>query len=366
MRVVLIDLNIPHYSVALANALASKVDLTFIEAEQQVGPWKSVIDPRMRFIIRKRPRNLNPFSFFRYSEWIQFVNDVKPDILHFQNSMNVWFDLAMSLRRVPPIVTTVHDATRHPGEPWRVSVAESLRDKVLRKSRGIIVHASAQRDLLCSKVSIPRSRVHVVPHAELGSLYRSVATNHVSATSRDSYRVLFFGRVFRYKGLGVLVEAMEMVRKKIPQAKLTIAGKGEAISQYVQSASSSEWIEVIEKFIPDSEISALFERSAIVVLPYLEASQSGVANVAMGLGTPVIASAIGGLKELIRDNVDGVLVPPGDPAALAQAIVSLMLDREKSRSLAEAALTRCKNDLAWDAAAAQTVKVYEQVLELAN
>ena len=82
----------------------------------------------------------------------------------------------------------------------------------------------------------------------------------------------------------------------------------------------------------------------------------------MGLGTPVIASAIGGLEELIMDGVDGILVPPNDPAALAIAILSLMRDGNLGRSLSSSASMRSHSDLAWSSIADETVRLYQHCL----
>jgi glycosyltransferase involved in cell wall biosynthesis len=125
---------------------------------------------------------------------------------------------------------------------------------------------------------------------------------------------------------------------------------------------NSQHLEIINDFIPLEQVAKLFQRSTISVLPYIEASQSGVANLSYGMGTPVIASDIGGLGELVQSGTDGLLVPPGDVSALADAIIRLLSDVPLQEKMRSAAAERCQQDLNWSNIAAQTIQVYEQAI----
>jgi glycosyltransferase involved in cell wall biosynthesis len=364
MNVTLVNLGFPDYPIALANALARQVDLTLIQPARLTDPWRAQIDPNIHLLPRTLPRIRDPRSLAAVFDLLRTVCTPTPDILHVQDSVNPWFDLLAASHDLPPLVVTVHDATRHPGENQGEWFTGYLRKRFLLRARAVIVHASIQRDLLCSKWGIPLGRVHVVPHGEMGSLYR-LATPMQSGEipRRNPASVLFFGRVLRYKGLGILIDAMKIVRKSIPDATLIIAGRGGRIASRPQLDQEPTWVEFIDRFIPHEEVVGLFNRAGMVVLPYVEASQSGVASLAMGLGPPVIASAIGGLEELIVNGVDGILVPSEDPAALALAIMSIMRDEDLQRRLSTAALMRSQSDLAWSSIAATTAKLYRQVLD---
>ena len=121
-------------------------------------------------------------------------------------------------------------------------------------------------------------------------------------------------------------------------------------------------MEIINDFIPLADVAGLFQRSTLSVLPYIEASQSGVANLSYGMGVPVVASDIGGLGELVKSGEDGLLVPAGDVQALAEAIIHLLSDTQLQEKMRAAALKRCQQDLNWSNIAAQTVQVYEQAI----
>jgi len=113
-------------------------------------------------------------------------------------------------------------------------------------------------------------------------------------------------------------------------------------------------------------VAGLFQRSAAVVLPYIESSQSGVAAIAYAMGTPVIASDIGGLREIIRHEEDGLLVPPCDVRDLADAIIRLLSDHSLQHQMKTAALKRCQEYLNWSNIAAQTVEVYHRAIAHKN
>jgi glycosyltransferase involved in cell wall biosynthesis len=365
MNVTLVNLGFPDYPVALANALARRVNLTFVQAARLTDPWQAQIDPNIHLMVRGLPRIRDPRSLAAVFALLRTLCNLKPDILHLQDSVNPWFDLIAASHDLPPLVVTVHDATRHPGENRGEWFTGYLRKRLLLRAQVVIVHASIQRDLLCSTWGIPRDRVHLVQHGEMGSLYRGATTGTPGEiVQRNPESVLFFGRVLPYKGLGILIHAMKIVRETIPSAKLIIAGRGGKNASSPMVDGEQPWVEIIDRFITRQEVVGLFSRAGMAVLPYVEASQSGVASLAMGLGTPVIASAIGGLEELIVDGVDGILVPPKNPAALALAIVNLMRDESLARRLSSAALLRSESDLAWSSIADETVKLYRKALDI--
>jgi glycosyltransferase involved in cell wall biosynthesis len=362
MKVLLVNLGVSAYTVPLANALADLVDLTFIQPERLTTPWLSQMNPKMRMIFCELPRIREPQSPLAVSRLLDLIGKLKPDVLHMQEAVNPWFDVLASLRTLPPMVTTIHDVTRHPGDEKGAWLLSHTRKLMFRKSQAIIVHANVLKDTLANDWGVPKEQVYVVPHGELGSLYLNIDRTAALAMPRDPLTVLFFGRILRYKGLDVLASAMEIVRRSISNARLIIAGRGDPVSRYLSANSPRDHIEVINHFIPHSEVGPLFRRAGLLAVPYVEASQSGVACIAMATGTPIVASAIGGLAELIHDRIDGLLVPPANPQALANAILALMTNEDLRLRLAAAAVARCQQDLSWPNIARTTAGIYADVL----
>jgi glycosyltransferase involved in cell wall biosynthesis len=226
----------------------------------------------------------------------------------------------------------------------------------------LIVHANLLKDALVDAFKVPSPRVSVLPHGELGTMYQRLSTD--KDVVREPYTLLFYGRIWPYKGLKYLLDAMPLIAERIPDIKLIIAGRGEELERYFPNGWDCKRYEVLNSFILEEEVASLFERSTAVILPYIEASQSGVASVAYAMGTPVIASRVGGLAEMIQDEKDGLLVPPADTQALTDAIIRLLSDVDLQSKLQVSGLQRCQSDLNWSNIAAGTVEVYSKAIYL--
>lgn len=139
-------------------------------------------------------------------------------------------------------------------------------------------------------------------------------------------RLLFFGLIKPYKGLDLLLRAMPMILKELPDARLTIAGdvygKADPYLQLIRKLGIEHAVQKVFRFVDDAEIAGFFQTATLCVLPYKSATQSGVIAVANAFGLPVLATDVGGLGEYIDPGSDGLLVPPDDPTALAEAVIS--------------------------------------------
>ena len=98
------------------------------------------------------------------------------------------------------------------------------------------------------------------------------------------------------------------------------------------------------------------------VLPYVEASQSGVAAIGYTMGTVVVASDVGGFSELIQDQVTGILVEPRSPSSIAAAIIMLLKDQEKQSHIRANAQSLARSTISWETIAQQTLNTYEHAL----
>ena len=220
-----------------------------------------------------------------------------------------------SLRRARiATIDLVHDATAHPGDRSMVydtstAMARRLADHLIVQSEHVLAQVRAQRGTQFTPAT-------VVLH---GPLY--------AGTTRPNPvpgRVLFAGRIRTYKGLDLLLEAWPTVRKLHPDATLMIAGEGD-FAPYRAALGAATGVSVDNRWLSDDELPALVGSASLVVLPYREASQSGIATIARSFGVPVVATNVGGLREQVRDGMDGRVVAP-DPRALADAISAQLGD----------------------------------------
>ncbi len=364
MKVALLHFCFYEYTVQLANALVNYVDLTLIHPQQLTAQTQDLLDPRIQVITFNKYRIRDPRNLSAMGKLISIIRKIQPDVLHVQETNDPWYDFTLFLNKMPPLVTTIHDVFRHPGDKDNVIGSEYTRQIAFWRSQQLIVHANLLKQALVEQFRVPQQRVCVLPHGELGSLYQRLASD--TNTVREAYTLLFYGRIWAYKGLVYLLEAMPSIIKRIPEVKLIIAGKGDNLQEYFPNGCDEEHYEILNQYIPSEDVYSLFQRSTAVILPYIEASQSGVASLAYAMGTPVIASEIGGLAEMIYSEQDGLLVPPKDVDALANTIIRLLEDTQLQDQIRTAALHRCQNDLNWSNIAAQTIEVYRKAIYLKN
>jgi glycosyltransferase involved in cell wall biosynthesis len=146
-----------------------------------------------------------------------------------------------------------------------------------------------------------------------------------SDPSREGRTALFFGKVRKYKGLGVLLEAMPRVLSEV-ECRLLVSGEfydsAEKYRTLIADLGIAGNVQLDDRYVPNEEVPDMFEKADVLVLPYLSATQSGVARIALMNSLPIIAARTGGLSEVVEDKVTGLLFPPGDSRSLAEAMIS--------------------------------------------
>lgn len=168
---------------------------------------------------------------------------------------------------------------------------------------------------------LTKSKVHKLRHPT----YDFYSSNQTKSFEWQK-RILFFGYIKPYKGLDLLLEAMPTVLKSLPELKLDIAGEvyGNE-SQYtdlIEKYKLEESVTLHNRYIPNEDVEKFFTSSDICVLPYKHATQSGIIQLSYAVGVPVIATAVGGIPEVIKDGETGYLIPANDVQAIASAIIN--------------------------------------------
>ena len=282
-----------------------------------------------------------------------------PNVVHIQETLQDYLILALVwLRQLAPVILTVHDHVSHSGCDSRISLRRRMYRHYLRASAdALIVHAEVISHEIQRLEPSLNGRVWSVPHGVLGR----PAELEVSP---EPGNVLFFGRIEAYKGLGVLIEAISKLQREGVAVSLTIAGRGDDLARHRSAIEHMPGCKLIERFVPVEEVSKIFQSASVVALPYLDATQSGVAALAATYGCPVVASRTGGLPEMVQDGVSGILVEPGDAGQLAESIQKLIEHPDLAATLADGARRLALTDLSWEAIAERTVAVYVRVRQL--
>ena len=208
------------------------------------------------------------------------------------------------------VALILHDPQPHSGDEWGILPAPARLVPRFAEltSSCLIVHSDRLLDQI--RPLLRRLPIGVVPHgADVSTRPAPVPKNR---------RLLLFGRLFAYKGVDTALEAFSSLPEDMSDATLIIAGRGPS----AVLARGMRNVEVREEYIPDSDLAALLEDARLVLLPYKDATQSGVGLQAIAHGVPCIVSCTGGLPELVPNSLPGLIVPPDDPKRLADAIIA--------------------------------------------
>jgi len=243
------------------------------------------------------------------------------------------------------VVFVVHNAIPHEKRPGDMLITRTG----FGMADGFIVMSETVRaDLLSIR---PDADCVLTPHP-LYDVFGEPADPEVArkALGIGGRVLLFFGFIRRYKGLHVLIEAMPKILDRLPDATLLIAGEfydaKEPYLRRIEELGISDSVVVVDGFIANERVASYFSAADLLVLPYLSATQSGITQIAYVFGTPVVATNVGGLPEVVRDGVTGYLVEPESPDALAGAVIKYFT--EADRDAFKKAMAEEKKRFGWE------------------
>jgi len=217
----------------------------------------------------------------------------------------------------------VHDAAPHPGDNhlWRGLM---LRND-FRQADLLVSLTDAVGSRLVGEQGVPAGKV-------IGSRLGPFRYGEGEARSLGTppWRLLFFGRLLPYKGLDRLVEAMRLLEAEGFPARLRLVGQG----PFDLGALPGN-VDLERRWAPEEEIPELFAKADLAVLPYQEASQSGVLPIAQHLGLPSLVTPVGGLLEQVEQGKSGFVAADASAHGLAEAIKIIFGGREAYRRMSE-------------------------------
>jgi glycosyltransferase involved in cell wall biosynthesis len=260
-------------------------------------------------------------------------------------------------------VYTEHDPLPAPTRPTRRRHHLAL----LRLTDAVIVHTVQQHEEITTAIPDIAERVHVIAHGAARAPRPNVAER---VRSRERLRVhpdramlLFFGLIKPYKGLEYLLEAMPNVAAMVPDVLLLIAGEPlmplRGLEHQIDTLGLRDHVSLRPGFVPTPEVSTYLNAADLLVAPYVSIGASGVVVMAQGHGLPAVVTRVGGLPEFVEPDRCGIVVPPGSPAALAEAICRALGDREALAQMGERARRRLARDNDWSDVAERTLALYE-------
>ncbi len=290
------------------------------------------------------------------------------DVVHVQWSLDPTFDRAVwsILKGLGcPVVYTVHNLLPHARRRGDVDRYRRL----YRAASGLVAHTSATAAVLRRRFGVHDLPIAVAPHGPLleeqACLTRGAARAKLGLPAGVPI-VLFAGLVEPYKGLDDLIDAFGLLARQDRSAWLVVAGRpnypAETSRSRLEARGLAERTRFDLRFLPREELAAYLCAADVVALPYREVTSSGMLLSALRFARPVVATAVGDLAELIRDGETGVLVPPGDPEALAGALERILRDPDLGRRLGAAGRRATIEQGSWERAARETIGLYRRVI----
>ena len=242
--------------------------------------------------------------------------------------------------------------------PWRNKIIRTI----YRLSTHVIVNSASVRQLLIERDRLPSEKIHVI--------YNGVDVDRFAGARRDRGRLLggvgsgsrliavvanMYGQV---KGHACLIEAARIVCRAVPSAKFVLVGDGAERPKLEQQVGQ---VGLEKNFLFLGRRSDVPELLACCDLSVLPSEAEGMPNSvleSMAAGIPVVATRVGGTSEIILDGVDGLLVPPRNPPALADAILRVLQDADLARRLSRNGQARMRTHFSYDRLIAQLEQLY--------
>ena len=406
MRVVMIDPGAftPFYDDALCRGLAAEgCDVELVTAPFAYHPWPAARGYARRELfaggaggagagraglrLYRRLRRAITYPLV----WRKLAAELArrpPEVVHLQWSLlpAVERRALQQLRAAGVrVVQTVHNARPHGGEPKPLPAGGRLRseaDALVLLSEAGRAELVADRPELASRMRLLRVIPPGIGEGDVGDeggtgrmggmggmgggegLDRAAARRRLGLEV-DSPLALFLGLIRPYKGVDLLLEAFATTLRDLPAARLVVAGlprpSFRPYARQIDRLGLGERVRTDLRYLPQSVMHDYLAAADLVVLPYRDASQSAVLGAALAAGRPVVASATGGLPEMLTEGATEMLVPAGDVVALAGAMTRLLTDRERAGELGRRAGNSARRRFTWSRSAADTAALYREL-----
>jgi len=369
MRICILALSsrggLAHYASQLANALSKQHEVIAIvpgDVQKELYNTNVILQPLSIKIQQKTP------TARAYMTLYKTIMAVNPDILHDPiGPANYWsVGLSPFLRRKWPYVITLHDPKPHSGiKPWFRWFYWIVSRIFIRSADIICVHGNFSKRLLM-QMGVSEKKIRVIPHG-----CHTFLNHGREEIEEEENTILFFGAIRLNKGIDRLADIADKVRREIPGVKILLAGScttgarlldQKRINCIMTALRARHDFEIHDRFIPDDEVEVFFRRASVVLLPYWDATQSGVIPIAYAFGKPVVATSVGDIPEIVDDGKTGLLADPMSNEDIANSLLKLLKDPELRCALGKEGWRRAQGCLSWDAVARKVLEVYKELL----
>ena len=380
-RIAMLAPHFHEYSLRLANALAVRAKVTlFIEKTRLRQEYADRLMPVAPNLSIKDVKYSSLTDFIRI---LYTLVKFRPATIHIQEPSGlqraiICTGVAFIGRRFGSVVLTVHDPDPHPGRDAKVvGRMEFFRSFIRRSANIVLVHGVYCYNQYLGRNRYEAQKVIMTEHGVILNDTETLALVPRSAPAHQTFTpaecdtsrqqkendpavyaprcsgeammsVIMFGRMEKYKGLDILCAAAERLYRDHVPVKFVILGRGPEFDRLRERFRQLPSVNIDNTFIPAANLIRAIQESTCVVLPYLSATQSGVLAAAFANKKFVIASDVGGIPDVVIYLQNGILVPPGDSVALANAITLAASDQVLRERLVQGAIATAERRLDWD------------------
>lgn len=262
-------------------------------------------------------------SFANWNNSAKFAKILKKyDLIHFNGKNLNIFQLRFFLP-FKKFIYTIHDLENHTGERANNILARKFNHLIIKSKSHVVIQNKQDFIWVNEKYPNNKKTSHFIPFGKL-EIYKQYKTEN---TSLEDCNVLLFGRISPYKGIEYFVDAVHLLKSDFPNIKAIIAGGGDFYFD-ISTIQNDKAFTIYNRFLHSEELVALIKQCEIVVCPYIDATQSGVAMTAFTFNKPVIATDTGGFKDVIINGINGYLVPTRNSKAIYEKVKLLMQNKE--------------------------------------
>lgn len=291
-----------------------------------------------------RVNSIAPYCHY-YEIIAKKINALHPAIVFSCESNLITSRIILNLNKDIRVVMCVHDVNPHPSYgSIKAAIKESVKKPYVKqawkRANTILLLSENSKNKYVDLYPSLTSKVNVL---KLGAHVPDVPTKMPpELTGKEQSFILFFGRIDKYKGLYRLLRAFSKVQEQI-SLKLVVAGNGTLTDEETALIEkNSDRIVLIKRYIQDEEMCWLFENAAFTVLPYVEASQSGVLSISYHFGKPVIVSNVDGLTEFVENERTGLIFK--DEVELEHDLINMSMSAGQYK---DAILSYYEQELDW-------------------
>lgn len=305
----------------------------------------------------KIPVNGNPFSLRGQLNLERVLQHVEIDLFHATHFIIPLFSKAA-------VIVTIHDLI-----PWffprvmpgwhRRFLYKVLNILAVRKASAILVPSESTKSQVIRYMGFPSNRIFVVPHAPPSQIYQIRDVALISKVKKHigihEPFILAIGNPKPHKNIGSVLRAYELLKKHFPEFRLVLIGRADNLQRWFHRMPSGV---ILTGKLTDTELAVLYTTAELFIFPSIHEGFGFPPLEAMVCKTPVVASNLSSMPEVLGDAA--ILVNPLDPKAIANAAIKVLRDENLRQNLVEKGLKRAKF-YSWEQTALKTLKIYKQV-----